>query len=100
MTFADAIRSRKPVRRPHWRDDYWIELCQNGLLHDSLWFDNKGAQLPVGETGCTRGEWRFNVLDFEATDWEFFVKEEPTYNYYESSISFNGEVLYRRVGKK
>lgn len=92
MDFISAIKTRKKIRRPHWKIGYFIEPCDNGLIHDSEYYNNPPYRV--------RGEYRSFWQDMLANDWELFdVQEVEIVEYVESTISINGEKLFHKIIK-
>lgn len=89
MEFIEAIKTRKKMRRPHWKLAYFIQACDNGLLHDSEFYGEDPYKV--------RGEYRPNWLDILANDWELIDDPVQTIEYKESSISFAGEKLFHKI---
>jgi hypothetical protein len=91
MEFIEAIKTFKKMRRPHWKRGYFIQACDNGLIHDSEFYGNAPYKV--------RGEYRANWQDMLANDWELIEDPVNAIEYQESCVTFNGEKLFHKVTK-
>jgi hypothetical protein len=91
MDFIEAIKTRKKMRRPQWKPGYFIQACDNGLIHDSEFYGAGPYKV--------RGEYRSNWQDMLANDWELIEDPVELVEYKESNVTVNGEKLFYKVVK-